>query len=126
MEMVTSLAPQKKDKQKQPGHRDAKRVLACLQRSLKIANACMGQQVHLFVEILNKYLYFFDRKCPSITAKYLRGLIALIDEHLPQLDDSETSRQAKIHYENTRNHIKNKQEVNLGDGGQERYKEIDE
>jgi len=109
-----------------PGHRDEKRVLACLQRSLKIANACMGQQVHLFVEILNKYLYFFDRKCPSITAKYLKGLIALIDEHLPQLDDSETSRQAKIHYENTRNHITNKQEVNLGDGGQERYKEIDD
>lgn len=108
-----------------PGHKDEKRVLACLQRSLKIANACMGQQVHLFVEILNKYMYFFDRKCPSITSKYMKGLIALIDEHIPNLDHSDTSRQAKIHYENTRKHIKNKQRaVNLGDGVQERYKEI--
>ena len=51
---------------KQPGHRDEKRVLACLQRSLKIANSCMGSQVHLFVEILNKYLFFYDRNCPSV------------------------------------------------------------
>jgi len=92
-----------------PGHRDEKRVLACLQRSLKIANSCVGSQVHLFVEILNKYLYFFDRKCPSITVKYLKGLIALVEEHLPQLDNSEKSTLAKVHYQNTLAHIKMKQ-----------------
>jgi hypothetical protein len=83
--------------------------------SLKIANSCVGSQVHLFVEILNKYLYFFDRKCPAvsggvcasgeskrwlnvrlfrspqITVKYLKGLIALVEEHLPQLDNSDVS-----------------------------------
>jgi hypothetical protein len=46
--------------------RDDKRVLACLQRSLKIANNCMGSQVHLFVDILNKYLFFFDKGCASV------------------------------------------------------------
>jgi len=92
-----------------PGHRDEKRVLACLQRSLKIANGCMGSQVHLFVEILNKYLYFFDRKCPAINVKYLKGLIALVDEHIPQLDGSDASKQVKINYTNTLSHIKIKQ-----------------
>jgi len=105
-----------------PGHRDEKRVLACLQRSLKIANACMGHQVHLFVEILNKYLYFFDKKCPSITTKYLRGLMALIDEHVPNLDSSETSKVAKAHYWNTLNHIRLK--TSLDDETGERYREI--
>jgi len=109
---------------KHPGHRDEKRVLACLQRSLKIANTCVGHQVHLFVEILNKYLYFFDRKCPSITVKYLKGLIALIEEHLPTLDSSPTSQQAKTHYENTLSHIKLKQALD-GEPGS-RYRAIDE
>jgi len=99
-------------------------VLACLQRSLKIANTCVGHQVHLFVEILNKYLYFFDRKCPSITVKYLKGLIALIEEHLPTLDTSPTSQQAKTHYDNTLAHIKLKQGLE-GEAGV-RYRAIDE
>jgi len=106
-----------------PGHRDEKRVLACLQRSLKIANGCMGSQVHLFVEILNKYLYFFDRRCPSITVKYLKGLIALVDEHVPQLDSSEKSQVAKTHYANTLAHIKMKQALEDGTGA--RYQAID-
>jgi len=104
-------------------HRDEKRVLACLQRALKIANGCMGAQVHLFVEILNKYLYFFDRACPSITVKYLKGLIALIDEHIPNLDTSESSQSVKIHYQNTIAHIKLKQ--SLDDDLGRRYQTID-
>jgi vacuolar protein sorting-associated protein 35 len=92
-----------------PGHRDDRRVLECLQRSLKIANLCVGSQVHLFVEILNKYLYFYDRGCPSITTRYLKGLLALIDEHLPNLDSSELSQQAQRHYQNTLAHIKMRQ-----------------
>jgi len=88
-------------------NRDAKRVLVCLQRALKIANTCMGSQVHLFNEILNKYLYFFDRGCPTVTARYIRGLIQLIDEHLPSLDADEPAALAiKQHYDNTLRHIK--------------------
>jgi vacuolar protein sorting-associated protein 35 len=106
--------------EKQAAFRDEKRVLACLQRSLKIANGCMGQQLHLFVEILNQYLYFYDRQCPSITVQYLKGLISLIEEHSRSTDDSDVSRQAKLHYENTLTHIRIKQH---GDNG-ERYAEI--
>jgi len=103
-----------------PGHRDAKRVLACLQRSLKIANVCMGHQVHLFVEILNKYLYFFDRGVPSVTVKYVNGLFALVDEHITNLDDSETSLVARAHYWNTMQHIKFKKSIEE-DAAAERY-----
>jgi len=105
-----------------PGHRDEKRVLLCLQRALKIANSCMGHQVLLFVEILNEYLYFFDRKCPSITVKYLKGLIALIDEHIPNLDKQDPSR---VYYENTKRHIQLKQQTDNGDGTAQRYLAID-
>jgi len=106
--------------EKQAQFRDEKRVLACLQRSLKIANACMGQQLHLFVEILNQYLYFYDRQCPSITVQYLKGLISLIEEHSRTVDDSELSKAAKQHYENTLQHIRIKQQSDQAD----RYMEI--
>jgi len=99
-----------------PVHRDGKKVLACLKRSLKIANTCMGQQVPMFVEILNKYLYFYHRKCPTITAEYLGNFINLIDEHIVE----GTSPEARRHYENTLAHIHQKQ---LGEGG-ERYAAI--
>jgi len=104
------------------GFRDDRRVLECLQRSLKIANGCMGHQVHLFVEILNQYLYFFENNCPSITVKYLKGLIQLIDEHIPNLDGSELSQTARRHYQNTLMHIRLKQ--SLDDEVGERYKAI--
>jgi len=80
----------------------------------------MGNQVHLFVEILNKYLYFFNRGCPSITVKYLKGLIRLINEHIPNLDASDTSRIAKMHYQNTIAYVKEKQgeEFFVDEGGE--------
>ena len=39
-----------------------------MQRALKVANSIMdsNQKVALFVEILNKYLYFFDNHCESV------------------------------------------------------------
>jgi len=43
-----------------------KEVLECLQRSLKIADVCMPQSCSLFVHILNNYMFFFERKCPSV------------------------------------------------------------
>ncbi len=85
-----------------PNHvgRDEKRVLQCLQRSLKIASTCMGNHTHLFVEILNKYLYFFEKGCPSIEAKHLKGLIALIDENMSSVDGAQ-AQIAAAHYQNT-------------------------
>jgi vacuolar protein sorting-associated protein 35 len=45
-------------------YRDPKRVLECLQRALRVADACMDSavSVELFVEILNRYVYYFDQQ----------------------------------------------------------------
>ncbi len=42
---------------------DGKRVMECLKKGLRIANQCMDNsvQVQLFVEILNHYVYFFEK-----------------------------------------------------------------
>ncbi|KAK5071670.1 retromer complex subunit Vps35 [Lithohypha guttulata] len=65
-------------------YRDGKRVLECLQRALRVADACMDTavSVELFVEILNRYVYYFDQQNETVTTKYLNGLIELIHSNL--------------------------------------------
>lgn len=43
--------------------RDGKRVLDCLKKGARIANQCMdvSVQVQLFVELLNHYLFFYEK-----------------------------------------------------------------
>ncbi|KAL1533356.1 Vacuolar protein sorting-associated protein 35B [Salvia divinorum] len=67
--------------------KDGERVLLCLKRSLRIANAAQQMTnvtrvssgpVTLFVKILNNYLYFFEKENPQIAASVIQGLIELI------------------------------------------------
>ncbi|XP_020086442.1 vacuolar protein sorting-associated protein 35B-like [Ananas comosus] len=71
----------------QDGTKDGERVLLCLKRALRIANAAQQManatkgssgSVALFIEILNKYLYFFEKGNPQITSSVIQGLIELI------------------------------------------------
>ncbi|KAG2696496.1 hypothetical protein I3843_07G059800 [Carya illinoinensis] len=71
----------------QENMKDGERVLLCLKRALRIANAAQQManaargntgSVTLFVEILNKYLYFFEKGNPQITVSTIQGLIELI------------------------------------------------
>ncbi|XP_020578651.1 vacuolar protein sorting-associated protein 35B-like isoform X2 [Phalaenopsis equestris] len=71
----------------QDGIKDGERVLLCLKRALRIANAAQQMAnvtrgssgpVTLFVEILNKYLHFFEKGNPQITSSAIQGLIELI------------------------------------------------
>lgn len=50
-------------------YRDGKRVLECLQRALRVADACMDTavSVELFVEILNRYVYYFDQENEAVS-----------------------------------------------------------
>ena len=50
-------------------YRDGKRVLECLQRALRVADACMDTavSVELFVEILNRYVYYFDQQNEAVS-----------------------------------------------------------
>lgn len=49
-------------------YRDGKRVLECLQRALRVADSCMEQatSIELFVEILDRYVYYFDQQNESV------------------------------------------------------------
>lgn len=90
----------------------------CLRRALKIADVCMASSMHvqLFVEILNSYLVLFERRCSTISVKYLKGLVELIDEHLENMESPHPS--TTKFYENTIAYIKSKQAED------ERYKKI--
>lgn len=50
-------------------YRDGKRVLECLQRALRVADACMDTavSVELFVEILGRYVYYFDQQNEAVS-----------------------------------------------------------
>ncbi len=53
--------------------REGKRVLECLQRSLKIADSVLDKSVacSLFVEILEKYLWYYNRKTDLVSGCFL-------------------------------------------------------
>ena len=87
------------------------RALECLQRALKLADACTTanpSHVGLFVELLDHYVYFFEQKNPVITHAYITGLIALIKEHIGSRDsigDSAVA-EAKSHFAGVVQYIK--------------------
>ncbi|KAK4368153.1 hypothetical protein RND71_011945 [Anisodus tanguticus] len=67
--------------------KDGERVLLCLKRALRIANAAQQMSnatrgssgsVLLFIEILNKYLYFFEKGVTQINVASVQSLIELI------------------------------------------------
>lgn len=98
------------------GVRDSRRVLECLQRSLKIADACMTSSappIHLFVEILDQYVAHYEKKNPMITPKYIHGLVALINEHVENMDRLDGRNDLEAHYKNTLARIKSKEIVAL-------------
>ena len=87
------------------------RALECLQRSLKLADACTTANpacVTLFVDLLEHYLYFFEKKNPLITHAYITGLIALINEHLNSMNAIGNDKEAKEHFVEVIRYIKKK------------------
>lgn len=43
--------------------------MECLKKALKIANQCMDPslQVQLFIEILNRYIYFYEKENEAVS-----------------------------------------------------------
>ncbi|KAJ9643856.1 retromer complex subunit Vps35 [Knufia peltigerae] len=94
-------------------YRDGKRVLECLQRALRVADACMDTavSVELFVEILNRYVYYFDQQNETVTTKYLNGLIELIHSNLSTTNaegNAQTLENPKRHFFRTLDYIKSR------------------
>ncbi|KOS21740.1 Vacuolar protein sorting-associated protein 35 [Escovopsis weberi] len=82
-------------------YHDGKRVLECLQRALRVADSCMetATSIELFVEILDRYVYYFDQQNESVTTKYLNGLIELIHSNLAgNQQDSVSIETSKKHF----------------------------
>ncbi|KAL2192428.1 vacuolar protein sorting-associated protein 35 [Corynascus similis CBS 632.67] len=93
-------------------YRDGKRVLECLQRALRVADSCMetATSIELFVEILDRYVYYFDQKNESVTTKYLNGLIELIHSNLAgNQQDSASVEASRKHFMQTLDMIRSKE-----------------
>ncbi|CAG8236991.1 unnamed protein product [Penicillium salamii] len=105
--------PQRGEDDPKDLYRDGKRVLECLQRALRVADACMdtGVSVELFVEILNRYVYYFDQQNETVTTKYLNGLIELIHSNLQSSEDESNSSldAPKRHFERTLEYIRSRE-----------------
>jgi vacuolar protein sorting-associated protein 35 len=88
-------------------YRDGKRVLECLQRALRVADACMDTavSVELFVEILNRYVYYFDQENDAVTTKYINGLIELIQSNLNTTENVSGLESPRKHFERTLQYI---------------------
>ncbi|XVE82455.1 hypothetical protein DITRI_Ditri16bG0005800 [Diplodiscus trichospermus] len=97
----------------QDNMKDGERVLLCLKRALRIANAAQQMSnaargssgsVTLFVEILNKYLYFFEKGNPQITVAAILSLIELITTEM-QSDTSTPDPAADAFFASTLRYI---------------------
>lgn len=72
--------------------KDGKRVLECLQKSLRIANSCIDERstVEIFCSALDQYLYYFEQQVEAVAPKYINSLVELISNGLDSLMTSET------------------------------------
>ncbi|KAJ2894208.1 retromer complex subunit Vps35 [Coemansia aciculifera] len=74
-------------------HNNGDKVLAHLQRSLKVADSCLDPvlSVRLFVELLNQSAMHYERRCLAVTPKYINDLIDLIRTSTASIEAFDTS-----------------------------------
>ena len=89
------------------------RALECLQRALKLADACTNtnpSHLRSFVDLLEHYVFFFENKNPAISPTYITGLAALIKDHLDRnMGSGDTGvMEARDHYMGLLHYIKDK------------------
>lgn len=106
-----------KDNQEQE-MKDGKRVLECLKKGVRIAKQCMdvSVQVQLFVELLNHYIFFFEKGNDQVSVQIINQVITKIKEELPNLEVSEEAEQINKHFTNTIDHLKSRMENPDADG----------
>jgi len=67
-------------------------------------------QVQLYIELLNHYIYFLEKKNDQITVPMLNQIIQKIYGELPNLELNDESEQINKHLLNTIEHIRFKSE----------------
>lgn len=87
---------------------DGKRCVDCLKKGGRTAKQCMdiSVQVQLFVELLNHYIYFYEKGNDQINVQTLNQVIGKIKEELQNLESSDETEQITIHFNNTLKHLK--------------------
>ncbi|MBW0509769.1 hypothetical protein O181_049484 [Austropuccinia psidii MF-1] len=71
--------------------RDGKRVLECLQKSLRIATSSIDEltSVQLYCDALDQYIYYFERHNEAVSTKHLNSLIELITSNLDSIQGAD-------------------------------------
>lgn len=87
--------------------KDGHRVIECLKKAVRTTNQCMepAVQMQLFIEILNKYVYFYEGGCSHVTVDILNQMLRKIREDLPSLENTEDYDVVNMHFKNTLEHI---------------------
>ncbi|XP_022186248.1 vacuolar protein sorting-associated protein 35 isoform X2 [Nilaparvata lugens] len=91
---------------------DGKKVLDCLKKGVRIASQCMDLfvQTQLLVELLNYYIYFYEKGNEQVTVAMLNQVISKIRDELPNLESNEESEQIGKHFSNTIDYLKSRME----------------
>ncbi|EIW72419.1 hypothetical protein TREMEDRAFT_41747 [Tremella mesenterica DSM 1558] len=76
-----------RDKDDKTPYRDGKRVLECLQKSLRIASSCIDEltSVQLYVDALDRYVYYFEQGVEAVIPKYVNSLVELITSNIDSI-----------------------------------------
>eukprot|EP00930_Biecheleria_cincta_P033474 TRINITY_DN231_c0_g1_i1.p1 TRINITY_DN231_c0_g1~~TRINITY_DN231_c0_g1_i1.p1 ORF type:complete len:837 (-),score=178.04 TRINITY_DN231_c0_g1_i1:225-2690(-) len=65
--------------------RDSKRVRECLERCLKTCEAVVQSdagQVGLWVEMLDRYVYYYEVDCEDVSSTFIENLLQICKEHV--------------------------------------------
>ncbi|EIM92009.1 vacuolar protein sorting-associated protein 35 [Stereum hirsutum FP-91666 SS1] len=124
-------------------HQDSKRVLECLQKSLRIANSASEDIVttQLYVDTLDQYVFYLDRGASAVSPKFVNSLVQLItgkiddisspDVHPSQrapaglLEGVQTPEMITRHFRNTLTLIQRKKAAAEVKEANERWDEVD-
>eukprot|EP00931_Biecheleriopsis_adriatica_P037583 TRINITY_DN21546_c0_g1_i1.p1 TRINITY_DN21546_c0_g1~~TRINITY_DN21546_c0_g1_i1.p1 ORF type:complete len:826 (-),score=207.57 TRINITY_DN21546_c0_g1_i1:104-2581(-) len=92
---------------------DAKRVRECLERCLKTCEAIVqsdSSQVGLWVELLDRYIYYFEADCEEVGLNFIQSLLQICMEHVTfAIEDAQSAaegKKAKQHLQATVSYLK--------------------
>jgi len=89
-------------------------VVECLKKGIKIATQCMdvSAQVQLLVEILNAYIFFYEKNNTEVTVQTIGTLLSKVRDDQQNLESSGEVDQIRKHLDNTITHLKLKKSLN--------------
>ncbi|KAJ7702482.1 vacuolar protein sorting-associated protein 35 [Mycena rosella] len=124
-------------------HQDSKRVLECLQKSLRVAGSTIEEivTVQLYCDTLDHYLYYLDRGAPAVAPKFVNSLVELItssidnisspDMHPSQrappglIEGVQTPEMITRHFRNTLYYIQRRKNAVAAGGVDSRWDDVD-